>query len=37
MADGFFDVPEVPYHKINKFNEYDKFTKKFEAKKTTDD
>lgn len=37
MPDGFFDVPEIPYHKLNKFHEYEKFTQKFEAKKTTDD
>lgn len=37
MPDGFFDVPEISYHKLNKFHEYEKFTQKFEAKKTTDD
>lgn len=37
MADGFFDVPNVPYHKLNKFTEYKKFEEKFEPKKTTDD
>ena len=37
MADGFFDIPNVPYHKLNKFTEYKKFEEKFEQKKTTDD
>lgn len=34
---GFFDLPEVPYHKLNTFGEYDKFVDKFKPKLTTDD